>query len=280
MKLAGYARVSTYRHAEDGLGLDAQERAIRKCSRDNGHRIVMIARDEGVSGSTTLDARVGLHAALAAVKHGVADGLVMYRLDRLARKPTVQEATLAKLWDLAAEVFAVDVGDIARDDPDSPMKTALRQMIGVFAQLERGMIGARLRLGRLLKAERGGHAGYGVPPQGTRAIDGELVPERTAVRAVERARALRFSGRLFARSHRCSRPKVSHRGARIAGILRRCIACWSDQRECNPANAPRRARSESNLAVLVLLPTRDGRRAAPPSREPSDAMARDQSVPK
>jgi DNA invertase Pin-like site-specific DNA recombinase len=194
MKLVAYLRVSTARQAEEGLGLDVQDEAIRRWARDNCHRIVLVARDEGVSGSNDIEARLGLHDALAAVKHGTAQGLVVYRLDRLARKLTVQEATLAKVWEMGAPVFSLDIGEVPRDDPGDPMKTALRQMIGVFAQLERGMISARLRSGRLLKAERGGYAGFGAPPYGTRAVGGELVSDPTEQVAVNRARALRSSG--------------------------------------------------------------------------------------
>src|SRR5207302_4477308 len=114
--------------------------------------------------------------------------------DRLARKLTVQEATLAKLWEMGATVFSVDIGEVPRDDPNDPMKTALRQMIGVFAQLERGMIAARLRSGRMLKASRGGYAGSGAPPYGTRSVAGVLVVDATEQRAVNRALALRSSG--------------------------------------------------------------------------------------
>jgi len=194
VKLVAYLRVSTERQAEEGLGLDVQDRAIRRWARDNGHRVVLMTRDEGVSGSSDVDARLGLLDALAAVRHGTADGLVVYRLDRLARKLTVQEATLAKLWEMRATVFSVDLGEVARDDPDDPMRTALRQMVGVFAQLERGVIAARLRSGRLLKAERGGYAGFGAPPYGTRCVDGELVANPCEQRALERALALRCAG--------------------------------------------------------------------------------------
>ncbi len=154
----------------------------------------MTTRDEGVSGSNGVDVRLGLHDALAAVKDRAVGGLVVYRLDRLARKLTVQEATLSKVWDVGGAVFAVDLGEVPRDDPDDPVKTALRQMVGVFAQLERGMIAARLRSGRLLKAERGGYAGFGAPPYGTRSVAGELVVDTTEQRAVGRALALRSSG--------------------------------------------------------------------------------------
>ena len=194
MKLVAYLRVSTDRQAEEGLGLDVQARGIRRWDHVNGHRIAMVTRDEGVSGSNGIDGRIGLHDALAAVRHGTTDGVVVYRLDRLARKLTVQEATLAKLWDTGGTAFAVDIGEVPRDDPDDPMKTALRQMVGVFAQLERGMIAARLRSGRLLKAERGGYAGFGAPPYGTHSVDGELVVDPSEQEAVERAVTLRSSG--------------------------------------------------------------------------------------
>jgi DNA invertase Pin-like site-specific DNA recombinase len=57
---------------------------------------------------------------------------------------------------------------VLRDDPDDPMRTAMRQMMGVFSQLERGMITALLRAGRAAKAAAGGYA-YGSPPFGWRA---------------------------------------------------------------------------------------------------------------
>ena len=76
------------------------------------------------------------------------------RLDRLARNLTVQEGILATRGASDASIHAADLGEIARDDPDDPMRTALRQMVGVFAQLERGMIAARLRGGRRQKADK------------------------------------------------------------------------------------------------------------------------------
>ena len=61
------------------------------------------------------------------------------------------------------------------------MRTAMRQMMGVFFQLDRGMIRARLEAGRALKAERGGYIG-GAPRFGAKAEGRELVeaPEEAA----------------------------------------------------------------------------------------------------
>ncbi|MFF7130465.1 recombinase family protein [Streptomyces sp. NPDC008240] len=63
-------------------------------------------------------------------------------------------------------------------------------MMGVFAQLERSMIAARLRHGRREKATQGGYA-YGAPPYGWRAHQKELAPEEPEQAGRARARQLR-----------------------------------------------------------------------------------------
>ncbi|MCA2204056.1 recombinase family protein [Streptomyces griseoincarnatus] len=77
------------------------------------------------------------------------------RLDRLARALTVQGATLAVVWRDGGNVFTADGGEVHQDDPDDPMRTAMRQDIGVFAELDRRMVVKRLRDGRAAKAASG-----------------------------------------------------------------------------------------------------------------------------
>lgn len=194
MRLSAYLRVSTDLQADQGLGLQVQRQAIRAWAKANGHRIVHWFADEGVSGTHDVEGRPGLLDALASLESGEAGGLVTYRLDRLARKLTVQEATLARVWSLGGSVFAVDLGEVPQDDPDDPMRTALRQMIGVFAQLDRGMIAARLRAGRRMKAVSGGYAG-GAPRFGQRAEGRELVPDEAELATAERIHELANEGR-------------------------------------------------------------------------------------
>jgi DNA invertase Pin-like site-specific DNA recombinase len=98
------------------------------------------------------------------------------------------------VWRFGGTVFAIDIGLVPRDDPDDPMKTALRQMVGVFAQLERGMIAARLRAGRRLKADRGEYAGFGSPPYGTRVVGGALLPHEAEQRTIALVRTLAEEG--------------------------------------------------------------------------------------
>jgi DNA invertase Pin-like site-specific DNA recombinase len=176
MRLAAYLRVSTDKQAEEGNGLDVQERMIRAWARDHRHELVTVHTDAGLSGTLPADERPGLAAVLSEVRAGEVDGVVVRDLDRLAREVTVQEAVLADLWrrdDVL--VFAVTSGLVARDDPDDPMRTAMRQMMGVFAGLERRMLVKRMRDGRKAKAARGGHA-VGRPAFGWRAEGSELVP--------------------------------------------------------------------------------------------------------
>ena len=73
-------------------------------------------------------------------------------------------------------VFTLDAGEVQQDDPDDPMRTALRQMMGVFPQLERGMVPARLRRSKEAKRAQGGYLGgqvsYGRKPDGGRGAGG------------------------------------------------------------------------------------------------------------
>ena len=193
MKAVAYLRVSTEAQADEGYGLDAQRAAIKAWARAGRHRVVAWLADEGVSGSNGVESREALPEALAQIEDAKAGALVVARLDRLARNLTVQEGILARVWSMDASIHAADLGEIARDDPDDPMRTALRQMVGVFAQLERGMIAARLRAGRRQKAAQGGYA-YGAPPFGWRADDGELVPIDAEQSTIARIKELRTEG--------------------------------------------------------------------------------------
>ena len=84
--------------------------------------------EEGRSGALDLEDRAALTAAIDMIATGKADGLVCYSLARLAREITVQEAILAKVWEEAGgRVFTTDQGEVQRDDPDDPMRTAMER---------------------------------------------------------------------------------------------------------------------------------------------------------
>jgi DNA invertase Pin-like site-specific DNA recombinase len=193
MDLVSYLRVSTDKQV-DGYGLDNQRADIAKWCKVNGHRIVAEYVDAGVSGTLDPAERLGLRQALDDLcPPPLARGLVVARLDRLARSLTVQEACLQIAWQAGGSVFTVDAGEILADDEDDPMRTAIRQMAGVFAQLDRASLKKRLRAGRRAHMAKGNFGG-GVPPLGLKAVEGKLVPDESEQETVTRIMELRNAG--------------------------------------------------------------------------------------
>lgn len=196
MRLVAYLRVSSEGQV-DGYGLDAQRRAVRSWAKSHGQRIVHTCTDEGVSGAREAAERPGLSCVLEQVAGGQVEGVIVARLDRLARSLTVQEATLGLLWRHGATVFSADSGEVLADDPDDPVRTAIRQVMGVFAQLDRAMVAKRLRDGRMAKAAAGRKA-VGDYPYGFRGTgkgrDRDAGPNQAEQAAIHRLVELRRQG--------------------------------------------------------------------------------------
>ncbi len=152
MKVAGvvgYLRVSTEEQADSGLGLAAQEAAIRgECER-RGVDLLSLHSDAGISGKSL--ARPALTAALADLDAGKGDVLMVSKLDRLSR--SVHDATGLMLraekagWGLVALDLAVDT--------TTPSGKAMAQMMSVFAELERRLIGERTKAALAVKSTQG-----------------------------------------------------------------------------------------------------------------------------
>jgi DNA invertase Pin-like site-specific DNA recombinase len=206
MKLVMYTRVSSKAQVKDGYGLAIQEKDCRAWAKANGHKVVQHCSDDAVKGALPAEERPGLQCALRAVRDGTADGIICGKLDRLARALTTQEAVLALVWRdrpggrPAGRVFTADIGEILPDDPDDPMRTAMRQMMGVFAQLDKSLAVQRMRNGRLAKAAAGRHA-VGVYPYGYRAggegRERDAVPDEAEQQAVELVGRMRREGRSY-----------------------------------------------------------------------------------
>lgn len=191
-KAAGYVRVSS-RQQLDGYGLDVQEKAVRAYARHWGLKLVEVFREEGVSGTVPITERPALMGALELMTACKADVLVIPNLDRLARELHVQEAALGLLWDAGKAVHTVEDGEVKQDDPDDPMRKAMRKMRGVLAELDKDTVVMRLRKGKQAKREEGGFVG-GQVPYGYRAESGKLLPEPGEQTAIQRMVGLRKNG--------------------------------------------------------------------------------------
>jgi len=194
MRLVEYRRVSSRGQVRDGYGLTVQAKDNRAFAKANGHRIVKVCSDDAVKGALPAQDRPGLQCALDAIAEGKADALLTGKLDRLARALTVQEAVLAQVWQMGGKVFTADAGEVLPDDPDDPMRTAIRQMMGVFAELDRRMVVKRLRDGQKAKAAAGKHAtglyplGYHGAGKGRERDAVPFEPEQEAVRRIVQLR--------------------------------------------------------------------------------------------
>ncbi|MEU9663480.1 recombinase family protein [Streptomyces chartreusis] len=179
----------------DGFGLEDQECIVRRWTREHGHRLVTMFIEKAVSGTVAGDEWPELATALSWIEDKKVYGIVALNLDRLARELVVQEAALAQTWKHGGRAFMADQGEILPDDPEDPMRTAMRQMMGVFAQLDRGMTVAKLRRGRRIKGEKSEYA-YGAPPYGWQAHKKDLTPEEMEQAGRARGRQLRDEDKL------------------------------------------------------------------------------------
>lgn len=195
MKVIAYVRVSTGKQAEEGLGLDIQEQAIRSWAKAHHHKVIAVIADEGISGAKELDDRPGLAEALALLREGSVAGICVYRLDRLARDLVLQEQLLAEIRRQGGDVFTTSAAEAGylTDDPNDPSRRLIRQVLGAVSEYERSMISLRLRAGRRRKAEKGGFA-YGSPPLGWRAERGQLVVDDAESEVLTRIAELKRDG--------------------------------------------------------------------------------------
>lgn len=198
MRLAAYLRVSTAQQAEeDRFGLPRQRHDIEAfiARADGAHRLVA-EYVEIASGSNGVAGRDAFPALLGALRDGELDGVVISDLTRLSRALTTQEALLASVWSYGGHIFTADGAEVPRDDPDDPMRTAMRQMAGVFSQLERSMISKRLRDGRKAKARITPDYAWTFAPWGFAKDGSSLVvdPASAAWDVLAFARSLRDEG--------------------------------------------------------------------------------------
>jgi DNA invertase Pin-like site-specific DNA recombinase len=145
----GYIRVSTEEQAQSGAGLAAQRAAIVAEAERRGWNLVEIVEDAGYS-AKDLD-RPGIIAALDALRRKKADTLVVAKVDRLSRSLL----DFASLMDRATRehwvLVALDLGM----DSTTPSARMMANILAVFAQFERDLIGQRTRDALRQKAAQG-----------------------------------------------------------------------------------------------------------------------------
>jgi DNA invertase Pin-like site-specific DNA recombinase len=145
-RIAIYLRVSTSKQETSN-----QRRELEAVAGRSGWEIVKVYEDAGVSGAKGRDGRPGLDAMLKAVNAKEFDLVATWSVDRLGRSLTDLLSILQCLRDKGVDLFLHQQGL----DTSTTAGKAMFQMLGVFAEFERGIIRERVNAGLARAREKG-----------------------------------------------------------------------------------------------------------------------------
>lgn len=193
MKVIAYVRVSSARQQE-AYGPEIQEQDIARWAKAHGHKVIAWFGD-AISGGSELTSREGWRKAATLVKDGIAEGIVVARLDRLARDVMVQEYLLRNLTDFGGVVLSArdSENEMLAGESKDPSRKMIRTILGAVSEYDREMTVDRLQAGRRAKAARGGYA-HGALPYGWASEHGKLVPVPIEQEALDEMTSLAEQG--------------------------------------------------------------------------------------
>lgn len=148
-----YVRVSSHEQVE-GYSIGEQTERLRKYCEVMEWIVVRVYTDPGYSGSN-MD-RPALKELIRAVEDGLADRVVVYKLDRLSRS---QKDTLYLIEDVFLKNNVDFVSLSENFDTGTAFGRAMIGILAVFAQLERETIKERMAMGREARAKDGYYIG-------------------------------------------------------------------------------------------------------------------------
>ena len=189
-RTVAYLRVSTDKQADHGVSLEAQRAKVLQYADLYDLDLVSIEVDAGESAKSLN--RPALTRALAMLKTGKAEALLVVKLDRLTR-------SVRDLCDLVDGYFRdgkhalMSVGE--QVDTRSAAGRMMLNMLTVIGQWEREAIGERTAAAMQHKASKGEFTGGTAPYGFELGADGvALVPVKAEQAVIAEVRALRSSG--------------------------------------------------------------------------------------
>lgn len=197
MKVIAYARVSTADQSDNGVSLEAQRAKMEAYAALYDLAVVDTVVDAGESAKSLN--RPGLQRALAALRSGTAEGLVIVKLDRLTRSVADWQALIDGFFGERAGKQLFSVTD-AIDTRTAAGRLVLNVLLSV-AQWERETTGERTREAlrhKIRLGERCGKVrfGYDLANDGRTLV--ENVSEQQTIALMCDLRALGYSLRQIA----------------------------------------------------------------------------------
>jgi|TARA_B100001971_G_C18136776_1_gene508080 site-specific DNA recombinase len=149
VKVAVYVRVSTEEQAKEGISISAQTDRCKAYSKARNWKVFKVYKDAGFSAGS-MD-RPAFQLLMRDVEDKKFDVLLVYKIDRFSRK---LKDLITILEDL--KKHTVNFTSVTEQiDTTTAMGEAFFQIIGVFAQLERGMVKERVEMAFNKKIELG-----------------------------------------------------------------------------------------------------------------------------
>lgn len=149
MKVFAYLRVSG-KGQLDGSGFDRQLESINNfcSSQELPFEVVQVFKEQ-VSGTAEGEDRQEFALMVSAILKNGVHTIIVESLDRLAREYRIQEQLLIYLASKGIDLIAANTGENITQAMDSdPMKKALIQIQGVFAELDKSLLVKKLRKAR------------------------------------------------------------------------------------------------------------------------------------
>ena len=172
-KAFAYLRVSG-KNQIGGHGFDRQLDTISKYCDNNDYDIARVFREQ-ISGTKDEAHRPEFTAMVAEILTNHIDTIIIESLDRLARAYRIQETLLIYLASKGITLIAANTGENITDAiGQDPMKKALVQIQGVFAELDKSQLAMRLRKGREKKKRTEGWR-EGPKPYGSLLGEAEIL---------------------------------------------------------------------------------------------------------
>lgn len=154
VKAFAYLRTSSAANVGQDKDSEPRQRdAISAYAKRVGIVIVQEFRDPAVSGKDPIDQRPGFKSLLEAIAANGVRTVVVESADRFARHLLTQEAGIALLVQLGVRVLTSNGDDLTESDDE--FRIAMRQVMGIFAQLERTRLVKKLKHAREAKRAKG-----------------------------------------------------------------------------------------------------------------------------
>ena len=176
-RVAIYSRVSTEEQAREGLSVEAQIDKCKSFCKARDWEVFKVYKDAGYSAGSLN--RPALELLLRDAQEKKFDIILVHKIDRFSRKLRDLIMVLEDLKEKEINFTSVT----EQIDTTSAMGEAFFQIIGVFAQLERGMVKERVELAFDRKTQLGESVHRA--PLGYAYLDKKLVPNENAEKVRE-----------------------------------------------------------------------------------------------